>query len=313
MAAQGRTRGGTNRRHRRRTATCRRRARRRGHRLPLPCPMVTYVQLSATAASGRRRRRRRRQIAAPPPPSLLHGPSSSSSSIYVLGHLSLSPSAKATLPLRRLPPPALPTPLRARSSLSPSHCPSLLKLPVERRFPSNAHRISASPSSLHFRFLLPLYVPSSRRVHIFSLHHPVFPTFPTPRPFPSSPTPDSFPPSCFCHFPAPPEISRIPVTPRLHELPKFSIPKFLFSLPSREISPPSAPKSLRRLFPQPKILSLSSRIAVGFCPSPFPQLQCHPPGEFPTSLLISPDRLASTIPDDPPSSPLITFTNSTPC
>ena len=70
MAAQGRTRKGTNRRlccrHRRRTTMCRRCARRRDRRLPLPCLLVTCVLPSS---------RRRRQIAAPPSPPTIPLPS----------------------------------------------------------------------------------------------------------------------------------------------------------------------------------------------------------------------------------------------
>ena len=66
VAAQGRSRKETNRRLRRRTFTCRRCARRRDRRLPLPWSRISSVQ------STRRRHCRRRKAA--PPPLLLHGP-----------------------------------------------------------------------------------------------------------------------------------------------------------------------------------------------------------------------------------------------
>ena len=68
MAAQGRSRKETNRRlrrcHRRRTTTCRHRARRRDRRLPLPWSRISLVQSTRC----RRRCRRLRPPSPPPPP-----------------------------------------------------------------------------------------------------------------------------------------------------------------------------------------------------------------------------------------------------
>ena len=165
MAAQGRTRRETNRRHRhrRRTTTCCRRARCRGRRLPLPCSPVITVQPSS-------RRRRCRRLRPPPPDRRTSTPPFPSGQ-----DLSTLP------PLPPLPPDQIPPPSSSphshgipftiftqRTSLPDSSPSPLLSSPRTApalNFPANASDPSPSPSpdpSLTFpRSRFPIFDPSS--------------------------------------------------------------------------------------------------------------------------------------------------------